>query len=536
MSFTFAEAFFLGLVYFFSWTETLWGPFHMYDIWQSPLTEGFIIGLFYGDPTTALMVSGSVFLLYIGSISVGANLPSDRSLATVISVPFALKLGLSAQEAIVIAVPFGILGAFLNNARRVFGRVWTNMAAKHIDAGQYSKLTWDCVILPEIATFIYRALPVTFLLYLFGEAAGTAVANLPANVSTAFQVVGEMLPAVGLMMCVNYIGGIQLLPFFAIGFFCFKTLGMPSLLCFIIGLSLAVIYVTLFYKDEDDDDDTEIEDHSTNKMFTKKDISNLNWRWLMWSRMSQSMDTFYGLGCMYAMYPFLAKVYKDDEKTLKESLHRHMDAFITNHFWGSWLLPASLAIEEDIAINGDETGEKAQAIRSMKSSLMGPFAGIGDTIDPFTIGAIYKGVMCSWAIESGTPLCLIGGVLMGIYQTIVSEIWCQFGYRAGKDTIINLIYSTKFKKILNAASIIGVFMMGALCAQNVTPKIAYTYQSAEGVVVSVAAKMDSLLPGLIPLLTCGLTYLGIKKGKKATTIMIYIVVIGFVCGILGILS
>jgi len=250
------------------------------------------------------------------------SLPSDRSLATVISVPFALKLGLSAQEAIVIAVPFGILGAFLNNARRVFARLWTNLASKHIDAGQYGKLKWDVVIWPLVAAFIYRALPVTLLLYVFGEAAGTAVASLPANVSNAFAVVGKMLPAVGLIMCVNYIGGTELLPFFLIGFYCFKTLGMPSLLCCLIGLSLAVIYVTLFYKDEEDEDDDETVDHSGERLFTKKDISKLNWRWLMWSRESQSMDTFYGLGCMYAMYPFLQKIYKDDEDALKKSLHR----------------------------------------------------------------------------------------------------------------------------------------------------------------------------------------------------------------------
>ena len=79
-------------------------------------------------------------------------------------------------------------------------------------------------------------------------------------------------------------------------------------------------------------------------------------------------------GYIYTMLPFLEKKYRDNKEQLKEMLETHNQFFNCNPMMGHFIVGMDLAIEEQ------EGFESKEVITGIKTGLMGPFAGVGDTI------------------------------------------------------------------------------------------------------------------------------------------------------------
>lgn len=532
LSFTLAEALILGFIYYLSWTEIIHFPVEMFATMQDPVFIGFIIGLMYGDVATGLMMGGSIGILYIATVAVGANAPSDKGLASVVAIALALKFNLPVATAIALAVPFGILGTFLDNFRRMFASYWHSRAAKHVEEGKYSLLKFDAVILPQLFFLVIRMIPVSALLYFAGSAAGSLLENMPVWLTNAFTVIGGMLPAVGIMLCVNFIGSTATIPFFVLGFYLCKLLGMPSLGCCLVGLAVALLYVNLAFKDDEEDEDEAVDNSAKGNVFTKGEIRRFSGRFMAFHRITQSMDYFYGTGTCFSMYPYLKKIYGNDSEGLKAACLRHLDPFITADDFGPWLLGASLAMEEDIAANGDPNGEKDKAIRGLKTSLMGPFAGIGDTIEPMTIWPIIKSIFYSFAI-AGNPIALLGSVILSGEYTLMAYILGPIGYSAGKNQILRIVNSVKFKKFLTGASVLGVFMMGSMAAGQVSLSTPLTW-TTDIMEMPIQGKIDGMLPGLLPFALCAVYYFLLKKGVKPVMLLVYTFIFGLIGSLIGI--
>ena len=84
------------------------------------------------------------------------------------------------------------------------------------------------------------------------------------------------------------------------------------------------------------------------------------------------------------------------------------------------------------------------------------------------------------------------------------------------------------------ASVLGMAMMGFLTATTVKLNLALTYMSsATGTEVAIQSVLDSILPGLLPLLLSGMIYLGYRKGIKFTTMLLILIVFGLVGSLIG---
>ena len=97
----------------------------------SGLFMGFVVGLYFGDVAQGMIIGGSIQLVYLGVVYTGGNVPADNALAAIIALPVALTSGIDAQAAVAIAVPFGVLGAFLDQIRRISNSVWVRMGDKY---------------------------------------------------------------------------------------------------------------------------------------------------------------------------------------------------------------------------------------------------------------------------------------------------------------------------------------------------------------------------------------------------------------------
>lgn len=209
----------------------------------SGLFIGFILGLYFGDVTTGLAIGASIQLVYLGIIATGGNIPADSVLAAVIAVPIALKTGLDANAAVALAVPFGVLGVFLDQIRRTSNSIWVRKADKYAEEGN-EKGIFNCAFTyPAIFAFILRFVPV-FAITLFGSDAVAALLEiLPQWMITGFSVAGGILPAMGFAIIIVTIGKPSLLPYFFIGFFGVAYLGINTMAAAVFGTCIALLNI-----------------------------------------------------------------------------------------------------------------------------------------------------------------------------------------------------------------------------------------------------------------------------------------------------
>ena len=115
-------------------------------------------------------------------------------------------------------------------------------------------------------------------------------------------------------------------------------------------------------------------------MGVKLEKNDLTKSWLLWVTFGQQCYNFeimQGLGFAHAMCPIIRRLYPDDVEKRKEALERHMNYYNTENNWGASIAGIVASMEEEKA-NGAAISDSS--INSIKAALMGPLAGIGDTV------------------------------------------------------------------------------------------------------------------------------------------------------------
>lgn len=214
-----------------------------YDVLGQPLFYGMVFGIVSGDMETSMILGGSIQLIYLGMIFAGNNLPSDAGLAGSIAIPLALASNLSAEAAVVLAVPFGVLGAFVDQIRRTVNAFFIHRADTYAKEGNSKGIFMLGTVLPQIFYFLLR-FPVVFAaVYVGADAVNAVMEFIPDWLMHGLEVAGGVLPAIGFATIIFTIGKKQLLPYFFIGFFAVQYLQIPTMAAAIFGACIAVLVV-----------------------------------------------------------------------------------------------------------------------------------------------------------------------------------------------------------------------------------------------------------------------------------------------------
>ncbi|MDT2661719.1 PTS sugar transporter subunit IIC [Enterococcus hulanensis] len=241
MTSNFGMALTAGLLYFMGHCKI---GYWFYDVFGQPLFIGMIFGLVAGDLKTGLLLGGTIQLVYLGMIMPGGNIPSDPALASVIAIPIALNTGLTAEQAVVLAVPFGVLGVFIDQIRRTMNAMFIHRADKLAESGNGSGIFREGVIYPIIQGFVLR-FPIVFLVTLFGsDVVNTVMDFLPEWIMHGLEVAGGLLPALGFAIVVYTIGKRSILPYFIIGYFSVVYLELNTMAAAVFGLCIAILVVS----------------------------------------------------------------------------------------------------------------------------------------------------------------------------------------------------------------------------------------------------------------------------------------------------
>lgn len=266
---------------------------------------------------------------------------------------------------------------------------------------------------------------------------------------------------------------------------------------------------------------------SENKL-TKGDLKSMFWRsWFLLG--SYNFERMQSMGFCVSMIPAIKRLYKNKEDQ-SAALKRHLEFFNTQPYMAAPIMGVTAAMEQERA-NGVEIDDAA--ISGVKIGLIGPLAGVGDPIFWGTLRPIFAALGASLA-ASGS---IIGPLLFFIPMNIIRilTLWkgINYGYEKGT-SIVSEAAGNTLQKITEGASIVGLFIMGALVSKwtNINvPVVISTVKGPDGkmIVNTVQSMLDQLIPGLLPLL---LTFLCMKLLKKKVS-AIAIIFAMFALGILG---
>lgn len=254
------QAAFIALFTYLTWIATPWlgGQGIGYQVFGKPLVAGLIVGLIMGDVVNGVIIGATINALYIGAVTPGGAMSSDLDIAGYVGTALALATGVSADVAVSIAVPLGLIGTF---AWQLFATVCSFLAHKadsYAANADIKGLTRSTLLYPQLLAFVIRFVPSFLVLYFGASAAQGIVQYIPDWLTSMFSVVGGLLPALGIAVLLKMlVNDTRLIAFFIIGYIAVAALGLPIFTVTLVGVALAL--VTLLVQDatskEDSDND-----------------------------------------------------------------------------------------------------------------------------------------------------------------------------------------------------------------------------------------------------------------------------------------
>jgi PTS system mannose-specific IID component len=277
-------------------------------------------------------------------------------------------------------------------------------------------------------------------------------------------------------------------------------------------------------------------DTTGQKKLTPGDIRGVFYRSNLFQG-SWNFERMQALGFCFAMVPVIRRLYPENNADRKQAIRRHLEFFNTHPYVAAPVLGVTLAMEEQRA-NGAPIDDAA--INGLKVGLMGPLAGVGDPIFWGTVRPVFAALGAGIAMSGSLLGPLLFFVLFNFVRLLVRYYGVAYGYRKGVD-IVNDMGGGFLQKLTEGASILGLFVMGALVNKWTHVNIPFvvsriTNQNGQTTVTTIQTILDQLMPGLVPLLlTFGCMWL-LRRKVNALWIIIgffAIGIFGYWIGLLG---
>ena len=242
--------------------------------------------------------------------------------------------------------------------------------------------------------------------------------------------------------------------------------------------------------------------------------------WLRWGfthLSSMSYEKLQAHAWAYAFIPFAKKYYSDDPEAQRRLLVRHSMFYNTEPQTGQLINGIVTSLEEQIAL-GEEVSEELPV--NIKTTLMGPLAGIGDSI----IQGIIVPLLLSIGMGMASGGSAIGPVFYmiayGIIGPLISYLSYSYGYKLGVNAI-DVIVGEDAKRITDAFNVLGIMVVGGLAASNIFLTTSLEIPMGEEVQL-LQSVIDGIFPQLLPLIMVLLSWWLIAKKRMTATKVILI--------------
>lgn len=266
---------------------------------------------------------------------------------------------------------------------------------------------------------------------------------------------------------------------------------------------------------------------STPYQLTKKDFRQINLRSLFFFQWGWNYERMQGSGYLFTILPQLRKIYGDDTPELKEMMRTHAQFFNTSNYFNTIITGIDLAMEEE------EQYRSKDSVKGIKVGLMGPFAAVGDAIFGSLVPTIFGAIAANMASD-GNPFGIILWFVAILF--IIGFRWQQlpFAYKEGISLVTTMQH--RLESLTNAATLMGVFMVGALVATMI--RVQFAFEPTIGdVTINFKENADMILPKLLPLaVVFGVYWLLGRKKMNSTRAIFIVIIVAIIFSALGIME
>ena len=189
---------------------------------ERPLVVGLVAGLLMGDVKTGVIIGASLEAIFMGAVNIGGAISAEPVTATALAVAFTVGAGIDQGAAITLAVPVGVVTAFLSIfLNNVFLAFFAATLDKMAAEGNEKGLAFQHYVLWFVK---YAAFG---LIAFFGVYLGA-------------EPVAALLPAVGMALLLQMLWSTELSIYFFLGFTLYQYLGLPMIAIAVLGVIIAI--------------------------------------------------------------------------------------------------------------------------------------------------------------------------------------------------------------------------------------------------------------------------------------------------------
>ena len=235
----------------------------------------------------------------------------------------------------------------------------------------------------------------------------------------------------------------------------------------------------------------------------------------------EHMQTF---GYLAAMLPAIDELYDKDEDKV-EALKTYSAFFNTEPQIGSIVVGQTVGLEEARA-NGEPMD--SETINGIRAGLMGPLAGLGDSIIVGTFIPILLGI--AMGLSQG------GSVLGPIFYIVAWNALMYFGMKYAFDqgysmggAAVEALVGPQSAALRSAIGTVGTMVIGAVAGTWVSISTSFAVQFSADSAFVLQKTLDGIMPKALNLLFVYLCWwLMTKKKISPTIVMLILVVIALV--------
>ena len=266
------------------------------------------------------------------------------------------------------------------------------------------------------------------------------------------------------------------------------------------------------------------------KELSKKTLNKSFRNWFYGNLTSFSQEHMQTFGYLVAMLPIIEELYEKKEDQ-KMAIQTYTAFFNTEPQIGTVVVGITAGLEEARA-NGEEID--SEMINGIRAGLMGPLAGIGDSLIVGTLIPILLGIALGLS-GGGSPLGAIFYIIAWNTLAIFGMKLLYFkGYELGGKAV-EVIVGEKANAIRDSIIMVGTIVIGAVAASWINITTSFKMLNSEGgVIIDLQSTFNSIFPKLLSAVTVIFCWWLMKKKKMSpSVVMLILVVIAFVGVLVG---
>lgn len=266
------------------------------------------------------------------------------------------------------------------------------------------------------------------------------------------------------------------------------------------------------------------------KKLTKKTLMKSFHHWYYGNLTCFSQEHMQTFGYLTSMLPIVEELY-DNKEDQARSMQTYTAFFNTEPQLGSLIVGITAGLEEARANGSEEVDD--ETINGLRAGLMGPVAGIGDSLVVGTLIPVILGIALGLS-TGGSP---IGAVFYIVVWNLLAYLGMRFAYFKGYelgDKAVEFLVGAQGQAIRKAVSIVGGMVVGGVAATWVSVQTSFQLGSAKNPYLVLQDKLDAVYSGLLTAIFIVFCWwLMAKKNISPIKVMLLLVVIAFVGVLIG---